>query len=83
MNIAISATKVSKSVDFTTAPFFSEDMPSFRALKDISFGIRRGESIGIIKRNGKGKPIVLQLLSGVSQQTGGELAVNSRKSALL
>jgi lipopolysaccharide transport system ATP-binding protein len=55
----------------------------FYALKDISFEIRRGESVGIIGRNGSGKTTLLRLMSGIMRPTFGRLEVNGRFTALI
>jgi ABC-type polysaccharide/polyol phosphate transport system ATPase subunit len=45
------------------------------ALRDLTFQVARGESVGVIGRNGSGKTSLLRLLSGVSAPTAGRLRV--------
>lgn len=55
----------------------------FLSLDNISFGIKKGECVGIIGRNGAGKSTSLSLIAGVLKPTKGNVIVNGRVAAML
>lgn len=64
-------------------PFGKRYSKDFYALNDISFDVKKGESIGVVGKNGSGKSTLLKILTGVLAPTSGVVNVNGKIAALL
>ncbi|EGR2082395.1 ABC transporter ATP-binding protein [Vibrio cholerae] len=63
--------------------FKSKNIQRFDVLKDISFEIRKGETVAIIGANGAGKSTLLQIITGTLTPNMGEIYTSGKISALL
>jgi ABC-2 type transport system ATP-binding protein len=91
--IEIEFRNVSKSFRLTEGRTLREFVPAlfkgngftepFYALRDVSFQIRPGETVGLIGRNGSGKSTALKLMAGVTAPSIGDVFVAGRVSPLI
>jgi teichoic acid transport system ATP-binding protein len=59
------------------------DYKEKKAVDNVSFSIKKGESVAIFGRNGAGKSTILKMITEVAFPTSGKIKVNGRVSALL
>lgn len=60
-----------------------EEKSNFCALKNVSFNVKYGETVGIIGPNGAGKSTILKILSRITYPTEGEVTIKGRVASLL
>lgn len=61
----------------------SKNYQEYHALSDVSFEVKRGETVGLIGTNGAGKSTLLKTITGVLTPSAGQIEVNGKISALL
>lgn len=71
--------RIQRAFGMTEKGYFRE----FWALRDVSFEVKKGETVGIIGRNGSGKSTLLQLICGTLSPSSGTIETKGRIAALL
>ena len=67
-----------KAIFFKNTPHKSK-----RAVDNVSFKIKQGESVALFGKNGAGKSTILKMITEVAFPTSGEIKIKGRVSALL
>lgn len=91
MTAAIRATSLEKSYRLYDRPidrilegvFRRRRHRLFPAIRDVSFEVARGETIGLVGENGAGKSTLLKLLCGVTAPTSGALEIDGTIASIL
>lgn len=58
-------------------------LDEFWAMKDISFEVNKGESLGLVGPNGSGKTTLLKMLNGIFWPDTGKISIKGRMGALI
>ena len=84
-DVAIKVEKLSK--EFLMNRPIRNDKGEFNskleAIKNISFEIKRGETVGIIGPNGSGKSTLLKILAGITKPSAGRVYMNGKVASIL
>lgn len=64
-------------------PFKKSYHHDFYSVNDVSFKIKKGETVGIIGKNGAGKSTLLKMITGVLTQTSGSIETSGKIASLL
>lgn len=63
-------------------PFRNKNQEYYQALKNVSFEVEPGDSVGIVGLNGSGKSTLSNILGGVTSPSSGEVYVEGRPSLI-
>lgn len=74
-----SSDRLKEALGLSRKPLFKEHY----ALRNLSFQVAAGETVGIIGTNGSGKSTILKIITGLLNPTEGKVEINGRISALL
>jgi ABC-2 type transport system ATP-binding protein len=74
MRFRMNADKIMSLKEFVTAALRGKlEYQDFTALDHVSFEVKKGETFGLIGRNGAGKSTILKVISGILKPTSGSV----------
>ncbi|MEZ7497668.1 ABC transporter ATP-binding protein [Flavobacterium sp. Arc3] len=73
---------INGSISFENVSYTYEDT-NIKALKDISFTVKKGETLAILGKTGSGKSTILSLISRLYDVTDGEITIDKKEISLL
>ncbi|NEN84306.1 ABC transporter ATP-binding protein [Paenibacillus elgii] len=83
-NVSKTYTLYDKPTDRIAELFFrTKKGKKVASLKNVSFHVNKGETVGIVGRNGAGKSTILQIIAGTLSPTTGSVKIKGRVVALL
>ena len=60
--------------------FRQQDAPEVQAVRQLSFSLRRGETLAIVGESGSGKTTLLNILAALDRPTAGEILLNGKNT---
>lgn len=84
-DIAIKVENLTKiyPLRFTKKDEEGREVSHHKALENVSFEVKKGESVGIVGPNGSGKSTLLKILAGVSKPTSGKVKIRGKVASIL
>lgn len=77
MHFRMDSTRINSLKEYVTTALRGKlKFKDFVALDDVSFSVKRGETLGLIGHNGAGKSTTLKVISGIMKPTSGEVTVH-------
>ncbi|MEA4828618.1 MAG: ABC transporter ATP-binding protein [Enterococcus thailandicus] len=84
VHFKLSADRITSLKEFTVRSLQKKvECKEFWALKDVSFNVARGETLGIIGHNGAGKSTLLKVVSGILKPTRGSVSLKGNVAPML
>lgn len=84
MRFCMNSDRIMSLKEFVTTALRGKlDYKEFTALNNVSFDVKRGETLGLIGRNGAGKSTLLKIISGILKPTEGSVKCHGNVAPML